>query len=150
MTMYRKFGQGLAVLCCIAMFVLAVAYVFADGGISTVDEESGDLIYFYERSNFQGAVLVALSFLVSTVANACAPEFPQIATGISLLPLVMTFYEMAVGNLNFVAAAVVLLLALIHLASNAIEWYDMRQAKKKAKDQAASEPEQAAAPEAVE
>ena len=145
MTMYRKFGQGLAVLCCVAMFVLAIAYVFAGGGISTVDEESGDLIYFYERSNFQGAVLVALSFLVSAVANACAPEFPQIATGISLLPLVMTFYEMAVDNLNFVVAAVILLLAMIHLASNAIEWYDMRQAKKKAK----AEAEQAAAPEAA-
>ena len=144
MTLYRKFGQGVAVLCCIAMFVLAIVYIFTNG-FSNVDEESGEIIYFFEYTDFQGALLVALSFLVSTVANACAVEFPQIATGISLLPLVMTFYEMAIGNLNFVAAAVVLLLALIHLVSNAIEWYDVLQAKKNAPKEAEQSPEQAAA-----
>jgi len=143
MTLYRKFGQGLAVLCCVTMFVLAIAYIFAGGGISTVDEESGDIIYFYERSDFQGALLVALAFLVSATANAFAQDCPWIAACISLLPLVMTFYEMAVGNLNFIAAAVVLLLALIHFASNAIAWYDMYQVRKqeKAKVEEAPVPE---------
>ena len=136
MRLYRKFGQGVAVLCCIAMFVLAIAYFFVHG-FSEVDKESGEIIYFFEYNDFQGALLVALSFLVSAVANACTVEFPQIATGIAALPLVMTFYEMAMGNLNAVAAAVVLLLALIHLVSNALEWYDMYQTKKKAKKEAA-------------
>ena len=129
MRMYRKFGQGVAVLCCIAMFVLAIAYFFVHG-FSEVDKESGEIIYFFEYNDFQGALLVALSFLVSTVANACTVEFPQIATGIAALPLVMTFYEMAVENLNFVLAAVLLLLALIHTASNFIAWYDMHEWKK--------------------
>ena len=146
MTMYRKFGQGMAVLCCVAMFILAIVYVFVNG-FSNVNEESGEIIYFYEYINFQSSLLIALSFLVSAVANGCAGEFPQIATGISVLPLVMTFYEMAIGNMNFVAAAVILLLSLIHFASNAIEWYDMWQAKKKAKEEASQKAAQETAQE---
>ena len=131
MTLYRKFGQGVVVLCCVAMFALAVVYVFTNG-ISHVDSDSGEVIYFFQYNDFQGALLVALGFLISAVANVCTVEFPQVATGVSLLPLALTFYEMAVGNLNFIAASVVLLLALIHMASNALEWYDMSQTKKQA------------------
>ena len=149
MRMYRKFGQGLAILCCVAMFVLAIAYTFSHG-FSGTDEETGEIIYFFEYVDFQGALLVALAFLVSTVANACAPEFPQIATCISLLPLVLTFYEMAVGNLNFVAAAVVLLLALIHTASNALDWYDSYVFKKQEKtEKEAEEKKEEKIPETV-
>ena len=144
MRMYRKFGQGVAILCCVAMFVLAIVFFISHGtadaagkteglfkfALSSVDQETGEVVRFYEYIDFQAALLVALAFLVSTVANGCSPDFPQIATGISLLPLVLTFYEMAVGNLNFVAAAIVLLMALIHFASNALEWYDNYQLKK--------------------
>ena len=159
MRMYRKFGQGLAILCFIVMFALAIGYLFSHGVFTASEEtggvlpfslyeedaETGDLIYFYEHTDFQGAILVALAFLVSAVANVCVPDYPQIAVGISLLPLVLTFYEMAVGNLNFVVAAVVLLMALIHMASNALDWYDMYIFKKqeKAEQEAAETAEQA-------
>lgn len=134
MTLYRKFGQGLAILCCIAMFVMAVVAVVS-GGFSTVNEEEGTVTYFYERADFQGPMFVAAAFLISVVANQFAYDLPQIATGISILPLAMTFYEMAVENLHFVVSAVVLLLALIHLASNAIAWWDLYQVKKAEKNQ---------------
>lgn len=143
MTLYRKFGQGMAILCCVAMFVMAIVFVVS-GGFSVVDEESNDVIYFYERSNFQGAVFVAASFLVSVIANMFAIDLPQVATGISLLPLVMTFYEMAVENLNFVVAAVILLLALIHVAGNAIAWWDLHKTKKVMQLKKAKEAEQSA------
>lgn len=141
MRMYRKFGQALAILCCVVMFALAIGYLFSHGVFTpnaetgsitlyTTDEETGEEIYFYEHADFQAALLVALAFLVSTVANACVPDHPQIATGISLLPFVLTFYEMAVGNMNFVVAAVVLLMALIHVVSNALDWYDTHAFKK--------------------
>ena len=129
MTLYRKFGQGLAILCCVAMFVMTVVLVIS-GGISAVDEESKEVVYFYERANFQGAAFVAAAFLISVIANGVAADLPQVGAVISLLPLVMTFYEMAVENLNFVLAAVLLLLALIHTASNFIAWYDMHEWKK--------------------
>lgn len=134
MTLYRKFGNALAVLVCIAMAVMCVVFVITNG-VSTVDADKGEVIYFYEKATFQGYLFVALSFWVSVIANICAVELSQISTGISLLPLVMTFYEMAVGNMNFVVAAIVLLLALIHVASNAIAWHDQRAAK--AKDEVA-------------
>lgn len=140
MTLYRKFGQGLAILCCAAMLVMAVVLVIS-GGISAVDEESKEIIYFYERANFQGAAFVAAAFLISVIANGVAVDLPQVGAVISLLPLVMTFYEMAVENLNFVVAAVLLLLALIHTASNFIAWYDMHEWKKTHKPSTASEAE---------
>ena len=140
MTLYRKFGQGLAILCCVAMFVMTVVLVIS-GGISAVDEESKEVIYFYERANFQGAAFVAAAFLISVIANGVAADLPQVGAVISLLPLVMTFYEMAVENLNFVLAAVLLLLALIHTASNFIAWYDMHEWKKTHKLPATTEPE---------
>lgn len=138
MTLYRKFGQGLAILCCLAMFVMAVALVIS-GGVSNVDEKSGDVIYFYERANFQGAMFVALSFLISVVANFVAKDYPQIASVLSALPLAITFYEMAVENLHFVLAAVLLLLALIHLVSNIIAWWDLMQWKNAHRSAAAEE-----------
>lgn len=143
MTLYRRFGQGLAILCCIAMFALALANVL-DTGFSNIEEETGEVIYFFEYGDFQGALLVALAFLISAVANVCASDFPQIATGISLLPLFLTFYEMAVSDLHFVAAAVVLLLALIHVASNAISWYDMVMVQRAKKAAEAAEAEEKA------
>ena len=159
MRMYRKFGQALAVLCCVVMFALAIGYLFSHGvftkneetgsslpfSLYTTDEETGENIYFYEHADFQGALLVSLAFLVSAVANACVPDYPQIAAGISLLPFGLSAYEMAIGNLNFVVAAVILLLALIHLASNALDWYDTYVFKRqeKAEQEAAEAAEQA-------
>ena len=140
MTLYRKFGQGLAILCCVAMFAMAVVLVITDG-ISAVDEESKEVIYFYERADFQGAAFVAAAFLISVIANGVAADLPQVGAVISLLPLVMTFYEMAVENLNFVLAAVLLLLTLIHTASNFIAWYDMHEWKKTHKLPTTPEPE---------
>ena len=56
----------------------------------------------------------------------------------------MSFYEMAVGNLHFVAAAVILLMAIVHVASNAIAWYDMsvtvKKSKKSQQEDAAEQP----------
>ena len=134
MTLYRKFGQALAILCCIAMLAMAVVLVIT-GGISNQDEETKELVYFYERSDVQGAAFVAIAFLISVIANAIASDLPHIASFISLLPLVMTFYEMAMENLNFVLAAVLLLLALIHVASNFIAWWDMHEWNKTHKAQ---------------
>lgn len=140
MTLYRKFGQGLAILCCAAMFAMAIVLVIS-GGISTVDEESKEIVYFYEKADFQGAAFVAAAFLISVITNAIAADLPQVSSVISLLPLVMTFYEMAVSNLNFVLAAVLLLLALIHTASNFIAWYDMHEWKKAHKTPTTAAPE---------
>ncbi len=129
MTLYRKFGQGMAILCCIAMFAMTVVLIIS-GGISNQNEETKELVYFYERANVQGAAFVAVAFLISAIANAIASDLPQVGSIISLLPLVITFYEMAVNNLNFILAAVLLLLALIHTASNFIAWYDQCEWKK--------------------
>lgn len=123
MTLYRKFGQGLAILCCIAMFVMTVVLIIS-GGISNQDKETKELVYFYERSDVQAAAFVALSFLISTVANALTVDLPQVAAIASLVPLIMTFYQMAFENMNYILAAVLLLLALIHTASNFIAWWD--------------------------
>lgn len=143
MTLYRKFGQGVAVLCCVAMFVLGLICAM-DTGFSTLDEESGELIYFFEYTNFQASMLVSLAFLVSVVANLSAADFPQLATGIALLPFILTFYEMAVKDINFVLAAVILLLSLVHLAANGIAWYDMETTKRKEAALAAAEAAEAA------
>ena len=129
MTLYRKFGQGMAILCCIAMLAMTVVLIIS-GGISAQDEETKELVYFYERANVQGAAFVALAFLISVIANAIASDLPQVGSVISLLPVVITFYEMAVENLNFILAAVLLLLGLIHAASNFIAWYDLNEWKK--------------------
>ena len=129
MTLYRKFGQGMAILCCIAMFAMTVVLIIS-GGISAQDEETKELVYFYERANVQGAAFVALAFLISVIANAIASDLPQVGSVISLLPIVITFYEMAVENLNFILAAVLFLLGLIHVASNFIAWYDLNEWKK--------------------
>ena len=129
MTLYRKFGQGMAILCCAAMLAMTAICIFT-GGITTQDEETKELIYFYERANVQGAAFVAAAFLISVIANAIASDLPQVGTVISLLPVVITFYEMAVNNLNFILATVLLLLALIHTASNGIAWYDQCEWKK--------------------
>ena len=126
MTLYRKFGQGLAILCCIAMFAMT-AVLIVTGGISNQDEETKELVYFYERADVQAAAFVALSFLISTVANAITADLPQVAAIASLVPLVMTFYEMAFENLNFILAAILLLLTLIHVASNFIAWWDLHE-----------------------
>ena len=103
MTLYRKFGQGMAILCCIAMFAMTVVLIIS-GGISNQNEETKELVYFYERANVQGAAFVAVAFLISAIANAIASDLPQVGSIISLLPLVITFYEMAVNNLNFILA----------------------------------------------
>jgi hypothetical protein len=126
MTLYRKFGQALAILCCITMLAMAVVLVIT-GGISNQDEETKELIYFYERSDVQASFFITLAFLISVIANFVAADLPQIAAPISLLPLVMTFYEMAMENMNYVVASILLLLALIHTVSNFIAWWDMRE-----------------------
>ena len=69
MTLYRKFGQGLAILCCITMFVMTAVLIIS-GGISNQDADTKELIYFYERADVQAAAFVAISFLISAVANA--------------------------------------------------------------------------------
>ena len=125
MTLYRKFGQTLAILCCITMLAMAVVLVIT-GGISNQDEETKELIYFYERSDVQASFFITLAVLISVIANFVAADLPQIAAPISLLPLVMTFYEMAMENMNYVVASILLLLALIHTVSNFIAWWDMR------------------------
>ena len=126
MTLYRKFGQGLAILCCVAMFAMTAVLIIS-GGISNQDSETKELVYFYERSDVQAAAFVALSFLISVVANAVTADLPQVAALASLVPLGMTFYEMAFENMNYILAAVLLLLALIHSASNFIAWWDLHE-----------------------
>lgn len=126
MTLYRKFGQGLAILCCITMFVMTAVLIIS-GGISNQDADTKELIYFYERADVQAAAFVAISFLISAVANALTVDLPQVASIASLIPLIMTFYEMAFENMNYILAAVLLLLALIHVASNFIAWWDMNE-----------------------
>ena len=126
MTLYRKFGQALAILCCITMLAMVVVLVVT-GGISSQDEETKELVYFYERSEVQTAGFVTLAFLISVIANFVAADLPQIAAPISLLPLVMTFYEMAMEKMNYVVASVLILMALIHTASNFIAWWDMHE-----------------------
>ena len=126
MTLYRKFGQSLAILCCVAMFAMTVVLIIS-GGISNQDSETKELVYFYERSDVQTSFLIAVSFLVSVIANAATVDLPQVASLASLIPLGMTFYEMAFENMNYVVAAVLLLLALIHTVSNFIAWWDLHE-----------------------
>ena len=139
MTLYRKFGQALAILCCITMLAMVVVLVVT-GGISSQDEETKELVYFYERSEVQTAGFVTLAFLISVIANFVAADLPQIAAPISLLPLVMTFYEMAMEKMNYVVASVLILMALIHTASNFIAWWDMHEWNKAHKASPGEEP----------
>jgi len=132
MRIYQKFGNTLAVLLCIAAFVMCAVLVIKDG-VSTVDTDTGVTTYFYEKSDFQGYLFVALSFLVSAVATSCATEVPLVAAGISLLPLAMTFYQFASDNLFEIVAAIVLLLAMIHVACNVLAWWDQQADKAKEK-----------------
>ena len=148
MTLYRKFGQVLAVLVCVVLLVMCVVTVVTNG-FYTVDTEKGSVTYFYERSDFQGYLFVALAFLISAVGNACMVEHPQIATVLSVLPIAMTVYQMADDNLIYVPAAVILLLGLIHLSCNGLAWYDMRQWKQQAA-RAAAEAEAESAAEIAE
>lgn len=140
MRIYQKFGNTLAVLVCIAAFVMCAVLVIKDG-VSTVDTDTGVTTYFYEKGDFQGYLFVALSFLVSAVATACAADLPLVSAGISILPLAMSFYQFAVGNLFEIVAAIVLLLALIHVACNVLAWWDQQADKAKAKAKAQADAE---------
>ena len=57
----------------------------------------------------------------------------MVAAGISLLPLAMTFYQFASDNLFEIVVAIVLLLAMIHVACNVLAWWDQQADKAKEK-----------------
>lgn len=128
MRIYQKFGNVLAVLVCLAALTMCAVLVLTNG-ISSVDAETDVKTYFFQRKDFQGYLFIALSFLVSAIATACSTDIPLVSAGISLLPLGMTFYQFTVDNLMSIVAAIVLLLALIHVACNVLAWWDAQDGK---------------------
>lgn len=128
MPLYRKFTTFVAILIVIAMLALCVAQYFTYGKFQ-VSESTGEKIYFFQTGAFLTALLLAIVFAVSVVGVFILPSLPQVSTIVSIVAFGIAFYEMAVGDMNFIVAAVVLLLAGLHIAGNAIFWFESVSAK---------------------
>lgn len=134
MQLYRKFTTFISGLIVVAMLAICVAQYFVFG-FSQLNNDTGEVTYFFQTRVFLTSLLVALVYFVSLLSCVILPGIPQMGTLISLAAFGVTFYQMAIGDMTYgdseyIVAAVVLLLGAIHVAGNALAWYDLWKQKK--------------------